>query len=54
MTKALEVETHSFQEQLLIEVIDQDLSDVRYVTVIEGWKVRDMLLDLRTLVQALS
>ena len=29
--------------------IDEFLSDIRYSTIIEGWKVRDMLLDLRNI-----
>lgn len=30
-------------------VIDEFLSDIRYCTIVEGWKVRDLLLDLRNI-----
>lgn len=36
---------------LLVGAIDHFLAEVRYSTIIEGWKVRDLLLDLRQLVK---
>jgi len=30
-------------------VIDEFLSGIRYCTIVEGWKVRDLLLDLRNI-----
>lgn len=36
---------------LLLAAIDEFLAEVRYATIIEGWKVRDLLLDLRQLVK---
>jgi hypothetical protein len=34
----------------MVLIIDEFLSEVRYSTIVEGHKVRDMLLDLRNLV----
>lgn len=42
------------EEAILIHTIDEFLAEVRYSTLVEGAKVRDLLLDLRQLVKTPS
>jgi len=39
------------EEIILLHLIDEFLTEVRYSTLVEGWKVRDLLLDIRQLVK---
>jgi hypothetical protein len=38
------------EEAVLLHAIDEFLGEVRYATIVEGARVRDLLLDLRQLV----
>lgn len=42
------------EEAILLHTIDEFLAEVRYSTLVEGAKVRDLLLDLRQLVKTPS